>query len=122
MKPQENQEVYRIALESANAELTEISTEIDSLSKRKEQIERALVALKPLIPEADLSQLLDISASSAVSSGATAAEQNEPAVEVAVEAAPVQEPLIADPFQRRIDHVLGIGAGIRDVRKYSRQF
>jgi hypothetical protein len=32
------------------------------------------------------------------------------------------EPVLADPFQRRIDHVLGIGAGIRDVRKYSRQF
>ena len=29
---------------------------------------------------------------------------------------------LSDPFQRRIDHVLGIGAGIRDVRKYSRQF
>jgi hypothetical protein len=32
------------------------------------------------------------------------------------------EGFVADPFQRRIDHVLGIGAGIRDVRKYSRQF
>jgi hypothetical protein len=34
----------------------------------------------------------------------------------------VPEAAPADPFQRRVDHVLGIGGGIRDVRKYSRQF
>ena len=32
------------------------------------------------------------------------------------------EQLLPDPFQRRIDHVLGIGAGVRDITKYSRQF
>jgi hypothetical protein len=46
----------------------------------------------------------------------------ESASEASVERRSAPEGLVADPFQRRIDHVLGIGAGIRDVRKYSRQF
>jgi len=42
------QEVYRYAYNEANTELTEILTEFEQLRLRKEGIERALDALRPL--------------------------------------------------------------------------
>jgi hypothetical protein len=121
MTPQDQHNVYRAALEFANTELTEINSEIESLQKRKELIERALVALKSLVLEGDSEFLHETSESYAASSEAEAPEKSEVAGEVPVEAPTAREPLIADPFQRRVDHALGIGAGIRDVRNYSRQ-
>lgn len=113
MKTEGHVEIYRIAYEAATSELTEISAEVQRLEIRKEQIERLIAVLKPLFGE-------EPDASQQVSAEGPA--QQEEAKEAAGEGNMQHEPFTADPFQRRIDHVLGIGAGIRDVRKYSRQF
>jgi len=122
MKPQQNHEVYRAAFESANSELAEIGAEIENLRMRKDQVEKIVVALKPFVAEADFALQPTTSATPAAPSDAESHDHTESPVEVPAGASTTQEPLIADPFRRRIDHVLGIGAGIRDVRKYSRQF
>lgn len=115
MKPEGHLEIYRVAFESANSELTEISAEVQELQARKEQIERLIAVLKPLVDEEENS-------SREFSAEGQSQEQGEAEAESPVEASVQAQPFTADPFQRRIDHVLGIGAGIRDVRKYSRQF
>ena len=114
MKPEVNVDVYRVALESAKAELDEISESYEKLRVRKEGIEKLVLALRPIV---DLEQ-----------AGEPSSEAKDLSPEPAQQATDAQlgaeEPqeLLADPFQRRIDHVLGIGAGIRDVRNYTRQF
>lgn len=114
MNPEGHEEIYRVAYQSATSELTDISAEFDRLRVRKDYIEKLILALKPLFaaeeqPQQSGAQELDES------------EQAEPAAETTIDQ--IETPVFnADPFQRRIDHVLGIGAGIRDVRKYSRQF
>ncbi len=110
-------EKYRVAFESAKSQLTEISAEFERLCIRKVQIEKLVTVLRPLIGEEE----------PAADQG-SAEDSTQRKMESAGEG-PVAEPrsvpegmVVEDPFQRRIDHVLGIGAGIRDVRKYSRQF
>ena len=106
-------DIYRAAFDFASSELTEIAVEVQRLQVRKDQIERLIAVLKPLVdeePEASAQGLAEGPA------------QKEEVQEAAVEGNQQHEPFTADPFQRRVDHVLGIGAGIRDVRKYSRQF
>lgn len=114
MKPEGYGEIYRVAFDAANSELTEIAAEFDRLLARKEQLEKLVGVLQSVIPEA---------ASAADAPGAV--QQGEPSETPSEGSEGVEkgtEGVVADPFQRRIDHVLGIGAGIRDVRKYSRQF
>jgi hypothetical protein len=109
-------DIYRAAFESANTELNDILAEFEKLSIRKEQVEKLVMVLKPLF-EAD-----------APAAAVDAAIDNPETItdERAADAPKLPSGEMvergADPFQRRIDHVLGIGAGIRDVRKYSRQF
>ena len=114
MKLESRTEVYRVAFESAKSELMEISAEFEKLRLRKEHMERLLAVLMPLIGEGE--------ASLPGSQEDSTVRQTEPASEPSSQPHGGPEGLVADPFQRRIDHVLGIGAGIRDVRKYSRQF
>jgi hypothetical protein len=114
MKPQVHTEIYRVAFDAANAELTDISAEFERLRIRKEHIEKLVQVLQPLVAEEE-----ETTAGGPVA-GST--QSSEKAGEAPVEAHAGAEVFVADPFQRRIDHVLGIGAGIRDVRKYSRQF
>lgn len=113
MKAEGHLEIYRVAFEAASAELTEIAAEVQRLQVRKEQIERLIEVLKPMFD--------DVAEMSAEAT-AEGQDQQDEVKEAAVEESPQHEPFTADPFQRRVDHVLGIGAGIRDVRKYSRQF
>jgi hypothetical protein len=114
MKPQGNIEIYRVASDAANAELAEISMEFERLRIRKEHIEKLVQVLKPLIADGEEpAELAAVAAS---------APNTDNAAESSVDARGVPEAAPADPFQRRVDHVLGIGGGIRDVRKYSRQF
>lgn len=117
MKSQGHEEIYRVAFDAAQAELTEITAEFERLRVRKEHVERLIMVLKPIVGEAE--------------SPAPSASKEEPAEHpgetVTATAAPSDENtqrlgVGADPFQRRVDHVLGIGAGIRDVRQYTRQF
>ena len=107
MKSEVHEDVYRLAFESATTELTEISAQFEQLRVRKDRIERLVEVLKPLV---DFEEQPGVPAEQAAEQAAHPDANDDP------------EPVLADPFQRRIDHVLGIGAGIRDVRKYSRQF
>ena len=113
MKPEVHQEIYRVAFETASSELAVIAAEVEKLQIRKGQIEHLVSVLKPLIDdEQDVPVMVS----------AEGPDEKDEVKEAASEEVPQHEPFMADPFQRRIDHVLGIGAGIRDVRKYSRQF
>ncbi len=116
MTLEERLEIYRVAFESAKSELTEISEQFERLRLRKEHLEKLVAILKPLLGEGEPA-VVQVFAENPTHA------KVEPVGEVpVVEPRSTPEGLVADPFQRRIDHVLGIGAGIRDVRKYSRQF
>ena len=114
-------EIYRVAFEAAQSNLAEITAEFERLRIRKEHLERLILVLKPIIGEAE-------TVAPAPSNEEAAEQTSEPASEAGKEAEASSEenaqPLGvgADPFQRRVEHVLGIGAGIRDVRQYTRQF
>ena len=114
MKPQGNVEIYRVAFDAAHSELSEISLEFERLRLRKEHIEKLVLVLQPLTAEGE--------ETAEGGSVAAAVPHSESAGETPTGAKSGPEAFTADPFQRRIDHVLGIGGGIRDVRKYSRQF
>jgi len=113
MKHEGHLEIYRVAFESANSELTEISAEVERLKIRKDQIERLVTVLKPLIDEGEETASL---------ASAQGLEPRDEFKEPAGEGNSQSETFTADPFQRRASNILGIGAGIRDVREYSRQF
>ena len=49
MKPEVNDNVYRVAFESAKTELGEISATFEQLRLRKERIEKLVSVLKPLV-------------------------------------------------------------------------
>jgi hypothetical protein len=125
MKLEAHQEIYRLALEAACSELGEITAQFEKLRIRKEQVERLITVLKPVIGEEEKPSAIAL-----VEQQSGTVERVEPVEEpVAVAVAqPLKHENVqplgvgADPFQRRIDHVLGIGAGIRDVRQYTRQF
>jgi hypothetical protein len=110
MNQEGHEEVYRVAFDSANAELKEISAAFEELRIRKDRVEKLVSALGPLVEEAPKAE-----------AGAAAAEEPAPQPVHSTTGESVDR-VVTDPFQRRIDHVLGIGAGIRDVRKYVRQF
>jgi hypothetical protein len=115
MKQERHGEIYREAFESASSELKEISAAFEQLRTRKDQIEKLVSVLGPLV---NLTERADsaIPEAQTVTSAEPASKPAQSNPEVA------SDRVVADPFQRRIDHVLGIGAGIRDVRKYTRQF
>jgi hypothetical protein len=116
MKAQGHEEIYRVAYDAAQAELAEITAEFERLRVRKEQVEQLILALKPIVGERESSE----PEPKREEAGQRSSEET-----VAIEASEENaQPLGvgADPFQRRVDHVLGIGAGIRDVRQYTRQF
>ena len=117
MKSQGHGEIYRVAHDAAQAELAEIVGEFERLRVRKEHVERLILVLKPIIGERE-------SPSPVVSKEEPTEEPDEtaPADEASNDEHARKLGVGADPFQRRVDHVLGIGAGIRDVRQYTRQF
>ena len=115
MKPQGNLEIYRVAYESASAELIEISEMFDKLRARVAQVEKVVAALKPLVAEEGNAPV-----ESAVRETAPALAEAKPEAQADKDAESSKTG--SDPFQHRINHVLGIGAGIRDVRSYTRQF
>jgi len=130
MKSQGHVEIYRVAHDAATAELAEITAEFERLRIRKEHVERLIVALKPMVGDVasvapGSSGLAPVAAQSSavqVEESAEKPEVTEAAVDAQHEEAAQPLGVGADPFQRRSEHVLGIGAGIRDVRQYTRQF
>jgi hypothetical protein len=115
MNPEAHQEIYRIANDAASAELAEISAEFERLRLRKDHVERLIAALKSIIGEEDRPAVV-------ISKEDPATDRVETTAEPQDEQNGRRLGVGADPFQRRIDHVLGIGGGIRDVRQYTRQF
>jgi hypothetical protein len=115
MNPEAHQEIYRIAHDAASAELNEISAEFERLRLRKDLVERLIAVLKPIIGEDDRPAVV-------ISKEDQAPDRVEATAEPAKAENGQRLGVAADPFQRRIDHVLGIGGGIRDVRQYTRQF
>lgn len=109
-------EIYRVAFDAAQAELKEITEEFERLRVRKGHVEQLILVLKPILGE------VEEPVSAAVKQEPVMKAESATSTEAANEE--VAQPLGvgADPFQRRADHVLGIGAGIRDVRQYTRQF
>ena len=115
MKSQANQEIYRLAHQSATSELLAINEEFEKLRVRMARIEKLVAALKPLIFE-EKDTLPTREEGTPTTAEASVAETPS---EQEMEPAKVG----TDPFQQnRINHVLGIGAGIRDVRSFTRQF
>ena len=112
MKPNVHGDVYRVAFDSANAELNQILVSFEELKARKERIEKVVLALKPLLGAAEDSGH-DLASSSSDSS--------QPAEEVPTYQYQGTNGSSPDPFQQRIDQVLG-GAGARDTRRSHRQF
>lgn len=118
------QEVYRVAYDEANAELSEILGKFEQLRLRKDRVEKVVEALKPLV----------------ASEAATLAEQKKESGERAHEVSslhtasesaqatpspipyPVQQPTMApsDPFARRESS--GGSSSSKDVSEYSRLF
>ena len=108
-----SKEIYRVAFETANSDLNAINAEFERLRARKEQVEKLVAVLLVLFGEEH---------NTASASHAASSEGAQTDAANASDASAEPQPVPSDPFQRRIDHVLGIGAGIRDVRKYTRQF
>ena len=114
MKPNGNGDVYRVAFDSANSELNQILVSFEELKARKERIEKVVSALKPLLGATEESSAAYDPASSSPDSG-----QPE---EIPTYQYQATNGSSVDPFQQRIDQVLGQGAGARDPRRAHRQF
>jgi hypothetical protein len=114
MKPN-NGEVYRVAFDSANSELTDIVSAFEELRARKERIEKVVMALKPLLGAEEAA-----AAAAAVQSASDAANE---ALQSSEEVPTYQYQATngaasADPFASRLNSALGHGVG----RKVNRQF
>lgn len=124
-----HEDIYRVAFEAAQSNLAEITAEFERLRIRKEHVERLILVLKPILGEAETAapaarteepaeQQKALAGGSASEAGSDTRKEAEASTEENAQPLGVG----ADPFQRRAEHVLGIGAGIRDVRQYTRQF
>ncbi len=120
-------DAYRAAFEEANAELKEISSQIDQLQQRQTRLERVAEVLKPLAETTGATQFSeplkiethhDEAQQFSEPASAPQQENTEPA---AVPAASYAE-TSSDPFQRRINNALRQGFGSGDGREYSRLF
>jgi hypothetical protein len=113
MKPNHG-EVYRVAFDSANNELTDILSAFEELRARKDRIEKVVLALKPLLGAEEAA-----AAAAAVQSASDAANEAAQSLEE-VPTYQYQSPngSSGDPFASRLNSALGHGVG----RKFSRQF
>lgn len=107
-------EVYRVAFDSANHELSDILGAFEELRARKERIEKVVNALKPLLGAEEAA-----AAAAAMQSASEAAEQASHSSEEAnYQYQQSNGSSSADPFASRLNSALGHGVG----RKFSRQF
>lgn len=124
------QEVYRVAYEEASAEMSELLSRFEQLRLRKDQMEKVIEALKPLILSEN-SQVPVVERSATVVERPVALGEPQPAAYPApVPPAPSPIPIPVqqaveeanDPFSRRVESTIGAGSAGRDVREYSRLF
>jgi hypothetical protein len=121
------QEVYRVAFDEANAELSEILGKFELLRLRKDRIEKVVEALKPLVAAAE-------SQTPAIERGSVSAERQAEVSPSHASAEPVQtssspipyqvQPATqsSDPFARRMESAVGQSSAAKDVSEYSRLF
>jgi hypothetical protein len=116
------QEVYRVAFDEANAELSEILGKFEQLRIRKDRVEKVVEALKPLVASEAATVASDLKHEPAER------PHEVPTLHATSESAqsapspipyPVQQPAMApsDPFARRES-----GSAPKDVSEYSRLF
>jgi hypothetical protein len=108
-----NGDVYRTAFDSANSELNDILSAFEELRARKERIEKVVTALKPLLGAEEAAA----GNSNPPDSSSDPGGQGEDVPSYQYQAG---NGASTDPFQRRIDSVLGHGAGSREPRKFNR--
>jgi hypothetical protein len=119
------QETYRLAYEEASSELKQILGQFEVLRIRREMVQKAVDALKPVLADGLSSESVVatngepapflVQQASAVSPDVSPATTSE----AFPEPAPEPEPAFAessDPFQRRIDNALRHGLGSRESR------
>jgi hypothetical protein len=106
-----NGDVYRTAFDSANSELNDILGAFEELRARKERIEKVVMALKPLLGAEEAA-----ASSNSSDSSADSGSQGEDVPTYQYQA--TNGSSSSDPFQRRIDSVLGHGAA--SSRKFNR--
>jgi len=111
MKPNPG-EVYRVAFDSANNELTDILGAFEELRARKDRIEKVVLALKPLLGAEEAA-----AAAAAVQSASDAANEAAQSLEEVPTYQYQATNGSGDPFASRLNNALGHGG-----RKFSRQF
>ena len=104
---------YRAAFLAASAELNEIFREVQRLRIRKDQVEKVVEAIKPMLDTQAPSYERELIATPLSSEPAQFAAELAPAPEpVPVAAAPAvprnESPAPGDAIQRRIDSILGL--------------
>jgi hypothetical protein len=109
-----NGDPYRIAFDSANSELNEILGAFEELRARKERIEKVVMALKPLLGAEEAAAGNPNPSDSSTDPGSSGEDVPSYQYQATNGSSP-------DPFQRRIDSVLGHGgSGSREPRKFNR--
>lgn len=115
------QEVYRVAYDEANAELSEILGKFEQLRLRKDRVEKVVEALKPLVAsEAAIVTEQKKESGERVHEVLHAAPESAQATPSPIPY-PVQQPSMApsDPFARRES---ASANSSKDVSEYSRLF
>ncbi len=136
-------EVYRVAFDEASAELSEILAKFEQLRTRKDRLEKVVEAIKPLLATSEVAAPTPgLHIERAPTPAPVAIPMQAPAAAPVMEHAampvmppqapptpsavpyPVQQAVeeTADPFSRRAENAVGLGAAARDVREYSRLF
>jgi len=105
-----NGDVYRTAFDSANSELNDILVTFEELRARKERIEKVVMALKPLLGAEEATTGLSSPTDASTDPGSSGEDVPNYQYQSGNGAS-------SDPFQRRIDSVLGHGSG---ARKFNR--
>jgi hypothetical protein len=122
------QEVYRVAFDEANAELSEILGKFELLRLRKDRIEKVVEALKPLVASSETTASVLERASSSHDRQAEMSSSHTPAETVQQPATgPIPYPVQpanpgGDPFARRHESTGSQNSAAKDVSEYSRLF
>jgi hypothetical protein len=112
-----------VAFEEANVELKEFVLKFEQLRFRKEQIERLVDVLKPLVGQNGMLSVVDQGASPSEPKEMTeAVTEAASQIEAPVAEVPQGNEETPDPFQRRGDSPVTVVAAAKDLRDYSRLF
>ncbi|MGB6974984.1 MAG: hypothetical protein WBD67_09915 [Terracidiphilus sp.] len=114
------QDVYRVAYDQANAELSEILGKFEQLRARKDRIEKVVDVLKPLVGSEMQSASGDTLTGFAQPQAPPQMAEEVPQMVAAPE--PMHEHEQASAPMRRTDSAFAGSAPTRDVREYSRLF